>query len=97
MNEQSAEVRQAISHGVHSALRRGVLLRYPIINIDVTITRLICSANTPLPFFSNTAFVCTSNALKNAECVIIQPMMKLDVSYRNFYLSIVFSKHMKLE
>lgn len=69
----------AIDHGIVSALNRGVLLRYPIVNTDVHLNRLNCSPTVSLPYISSAAFTCTMNALKQSECVVIQPVMKLDV------------------
>lgn len=83
ISELSYEFRRAVNHGVQSAVNRGVLLRYPVVNVDVYLKRLICSANVPLPYVSSAAFLCTLNALRNAESVIIQPVMKLDVSYNS--------------
>lgn len=73
------EIQHAVNHGVESAINRGILLRYPMVNVDVCLSKLICSANVPLPYISNAAFICTMNALSKAECVVIQPVMKLEV------------------
>lgn len=74
-----ADVLASIDHGVRSALNKGVVLRNPIIDTDVYLTSFVNNRNASLAHVSSAAFTCTMNALKNADCVIIQPIMKLDV------------------
>lgn len=74
------EYLNAINHGVKSALNKGVILRYPFVNTEVHLTKFNATRGVPLPYISSAAYQCTMNALRNAECVIIQPIMQLDVS-----------------
>jgi elongation factor G len=73
------ETVNAINHGVRTALNKGVLLRYPMVNAQVHLTSFSASSGASVPYVSSAAFTCTMNALKNAECVVIQPLMKVDV------------------
>lgn len=74
------EYLNAINHGIRSALNKGVLLHYPVINIDIHLTRFNVNKSILIPYITSAAYQCTLNALKNAELVIIQPVMRIDVS-----------------
>jgi hypothetical protein len=66
-----------------------------MVNVDVCLNKLICSANVPLPYISNAAFICTMNALSKAECVVIQPVMKLEVHIFLFVSRIIAYNSLK--
>lgn len=74
----------AINHGVRSALNKGVLLRYPFVNTVVHLTKFNASRGVPLPYISSAAYQCALKAVKSAECVIIQPIMQVEVIKINF-------------
>ena len=40
-----------------------------------------------MPFVSSAAYQCAQRALKNAECVILQPVMKLEITTSSEYSS----------
>ena len=66
---------------------QGVLLKYPIIDTEVILTKFNTNKGVQLPYISSAAYTCTLNALKRAECVIIQPVMQIEVNYKfNFEL-----------
>lgn len=69
----------AINHGIKSALNKGIILRYPIINAKVKLIFLNVGANTPKAYISTATFMCMNRILKKAECVLIQPMMNVEV------------------
>ncbi|RNA28118.1 ribosome-releasing factor mitochondrial [Brachionus plicatilis] len=94
-NENNSEMPidsiNALNHGIKSALNKGVILRYPFINTDVHITKFETSQAVPVPYISSAAYQCTIKALENAECVVIQPVMLLDVNTSKDYSSKVYS------
>ena len=77
--ELTQEHLEAVNHGVRSALNRGVLLKYPIINARVRLNQLKFNANVSKAHISSAVYQTTMNALKKADCVIIQPLMKVEV------------------
>ncbi|CAF0710211.1 unnamed protein product [Brachionus calyciflorus] len=85
------EIIKSLNHGVKSALNKGVLLRYPFVNTHVHLTKMETSRNVPLPYLSSAAYQCTMNALKKAECVVIQPIMFLEVATTKEFSSKVYS------
>jgi elongation factor G len=70
---------QPINNGVKSALNKGVVLRYPIVNCEVRLNSFSSNANIHMPFISSAAFQCMNRALKNANCVVSQPIMLVEV------------------
>jgi elongation factor G len=47
--------------------------------------------NVTMPFISSAAYQCAQKALKKAECIILQPVMKLDITTTNEFSSKVHS------
>ena len=94
-NENKSEVPiekiNSLNHGICSALNKGVILGYPFINTDVNVTRFETSQGVPMPYISSAAYQCTIKALENAECVVIQPIMNVDVMTSPEYSSKVYS------
>jgi elongation factor G len=84
------EFLESINNGVRSALNKGVLLRYPIVNCDVRLNAFSSNAKIHLPFISSAAYQCMNRALKNASCVISQPIMQVEVflNCSSFFISI---------
>lgn len=83
------EYLQSINNGVRSAINKGVLLRYPTVNCEVILRAFNVNAKVHLPFVASAAYQCTVQALKQAECVITQPVMQLNViSHHSFIYKI---------
>ena len=60
-------------------------------NVDVELIKLDFNSSITGPLVSSAAFQCTQKALKNAECVILQPVMKLEITTPSEYSSKVYS------
>lgn len=91
VSEVPIEKINSLNHGISSALNKGVILRYPFINTDVNVIKFETSHGIPMPYISSAAYQCTIKALENAECVVIQPIMNIDVLTSSEYSSKVYS------
>ena len=60
-------------------------------NTEVELTELKYNQGVSMPYFSSASYQCTLKALKNSECVIIQPIMKLEITTASEYASKVHS------
>jgi elongation factor G len=94
-SELTSEQLDAINHGVKSAFNAGILLNFPVIDTEVHLTNLICSRSTLVPFLSTASNQCIKKALKNASCIILQPIMNLEITTQNEYASKVQQDLMK--
>jgi len=72
-------------------LIKGIILRYPIIDTDVILTDFEANTGVSTPYISSAAFQCTMNALKKASCVVIQPLMRVEVKTSKQYSHGVYS------
>lgn len=77
----------AINHGIKSALNSGILLNYPVEDAEILLTNFSTSRNTLTSLISSAANRCTKQALKNAGCVIYQPVMRLEITTPQEYQS----------
>jgi elongation factor G len=64
-----------------------VLTRNPIVNADVQLTHFNCNKGVSLPYISSAAFQCAQRALQSAECVVIQPIMLVQIQTSKEYSS----------
>jgi elongation factor G len=71
---------KAINHGIKSALNSGSLLRFPVVDTDVHLTKLSCSRSTLTPIISTASNNCIKNALKKASSIILQPIMSMEIT-----------------
>ena len=89
-NEFPREYLESINNGVKSALNNGILLRYPIVNCVVRLNAFSSNSKVHLPYISSAAYQCAVKALKNAECVVSQPIMQIEIATTNEYSSKVY-------
>ena len=82
---------RAMNNGIRSALNSGVLMRFPVVNVEVWLESFSASAATTAPFVSSATFQCAREALRKAECVIMQPVMQVDIVTSKEYASRVNS------
>jgi elongation factor G len=82
--EFPVEYLESINNGVRSALNKGILLRYPMVNVDVRLNSFNANSKIHLPYISSAAYGCTTRALQKAECVVTQPIMQLEVNIQLF-------------
>ena len=64
---------------------KGVLLRFPFVNTDVELSMFKYNPNVTIPFVSSASYQCAQRALKKAECIILQPVMKLEITTTSEY------------
>ena len=60
-------------------------MRYPIIDTEVVLKDFNVNKGVLVPYISTAAFQCTMNALGQADCVVIQPVMKVEVQTSKDY------------
>ena len=89
------DVLASINHGVRLALGKGVLLRYPMVNTSVRLDAFNANKNISLPLVSTCAYQCTLAALRKAECVVIQPIMHVEIQTTREYAPRVYSDLMR--
>jgi elongation factor G len=87
----SFECLNAINHGISSAFKKGVLARNPIVNADVQLIHFDCNKGVSLPYISSAAFQCAQRALQSAQCVLIQPIMFVQIQTNKEYSSRVYN------
>ncbi len=68
-------------------LFKGTLMRYPVIDCEVHMTAFRTTRSTILPIISSATNQCIREALKESECVIMQPIMNLEITTSNEYSS----------
>ncbi|KAL4238997.1 G elongation factor [Mactra antiquata] len=76
-----------INAGVKSALSYGPLLHCSVVNTDVVITHIDIAPRTTLPFIQATANECVREALKKADCCLLEPIMSLNIHTDEIHLS----------
>lgn len=85
LNDLTEDQIKAVDHGIKSALNAGVVLKFPIVNVDVHLTKLECAKSTLTPFISTASNNCIKNAIKNASCIILQPIMNIEITTQTEY------------
>ncbi|XP_013399740.1 ribosome-releasing factor 2, mitochondrial-like [Lingula anatina] len=70
---------KALTEGVHTALLQGPILNFPVTDVQVELHSLQIEGRTTLPMISAAATQCISQALSNAEPLLLQPMMSVEI------------------
>ncbi|XP_053405028.1 ribosome-releasing factor 2, mitochondrial-like isoform X3 [Mercenaria mercenaria] len=89
------KTQHAINNGVKSALTYGPLYNSKVMNVDVMITGLVIGHRTSLPFIQAAASDCISQALRKAQCFLMEPVMALNVHTDDSNLHVVQSDIIK--
>ena len=82
---------QAINKGVQSALSRGPVLGFPVLNVSVQVHDIKVKYGTSLPMVTGAAAQATHKALLSAGGVLLEPFMLMDIWTEESYLSNVMS------
>ena len=78
---------RAINAGVKSALSRGPILGYPMINVAVTLRTFQFKRGTSLSMVTGAASQAMFQALQQASSALLEPMMQMEIWTDEAYLS----------
>ncbi|XP_060068967.1 ribosome-releasing factor 2, mitochondrial-like isoform X2 [Ylistrum balloti] len=78
---------RAIENGVKAALSSGPILGYPVINVEVSLLNFDIGRGTSLPMIGACASQCVRHALEQADPRLQEPVMKLEISTEEEWLS----------
>jgi elongation factor G len=67
------------------------LLRNPVVDTEIHLTKFIANKGVQIPYISSAAYQCILNGLNQAECMIIQPVMKVEITTTKAYSPKVYS------
>lgn len=70
----------AAKRGILLACNRGIILNYPIIGVGVKLKKLEVKGGCPNSLISSAVTNCVREALQKADCVLVQPMMIVEIS-----------------
>ncbi|CAL1527519.1 unnamed protein product [Lymnaea stagnalis] len=82
---------KAIELGIKSGLSHGSLLNFPVIHTDVHLHEFNTHYHTSLPMVTACAAMAVQRALKQADCVLLEPMMAMEVSTDEEKLEVVLA------
>ncbi|KAI4893036.1 hypothetical protein NFI96_020155 [Prochilodus magdalenae] len=85
----SAEVREAVDNGVQSAYLQGPLLGYPVQGVSTVISSLRVEPGTSMAMVSACVSRCMLKGLQQANGLVLEPVMSLEVTVGEEYLSSV--------
>ncbi|KAL7838452.1 hypothetical protein AOLI_G00268560 [Acnodon oligacanthus] len=85
----SAEVREAVDNGVQSGYLQGPLLGYPVQGVSTVIRSVHVEPGTSLAMVSACVSRCMLKALQQASGQVLEPVMSLEVTIGEEYLSSV--------
>jgi len=80
-----------VLEGVQATLGRGTLLAYPVMGVRVSISDLICSKSTNSATLRHCAFQACSMALAGVNKVLMEPVMKLEITAPEEYVGSILS------
>ncbi|BBM85578.1 elongation factor G [Candidatus Uabimicrobium amorphum] len=90
-NSIPEEFYNAIEEGVFSAATSGDIGGYPIINLCVTIEDVKHNVDSTDTAFNAAAFTAAKNAIQKAECVLLEPIMSLQIKTPVSYMGDVIA------
>ena len=76
----SSSATDAAKRGILLACNRGIIFNYPIIGVKVKLIKLEANNGCPNSLISSAVTKCAREALKKADCVLVQPMMKVEIT-----------------
>uniref|UniRef100_W5KRN7 Ribosome-releasing factor 2, mitochondrial n=1 Tax=Astyanax mexicanus TaxID=7994 RepID=W5KRN7_ASTMX len=83
----SAEIREAVDNGVHSSYLQGPVLGYPVQDVSTVIHSVGIEPGTSLAMVSAGVSRCMLKALQQAGGQVLEPVMSLEVTVEEEYLS----------
>lgn len=69
----------AINRGIKSALSKGPILGFPVIDVEVHLHQILKSHSASLPMLTTVTAMCVERALKKGESILLEPTMLMDV------------------
>ena len=82
---------RALNSGVKSALSRGPILGFPVINVAVTLHNFQMKHGTSLSMLTGAASQAVYQALQQASATLLEPMMNMEIWTEESYLSNVMA------
>lgn len=76
----------AIENGIKSALAGGPVLNFPVIHVSVSLHDFVINRGTSLPMVSACSISAMQKALQEANTVLMEPIMKIQVTCGELYL-----------
>ncbi|XP_053331710.1 ribosome-releasing factor 2, mitochondrial [Spea bombifrons] len=83
------DFQEAIENGIHSSLLQGPLLGCPVQDVSVTVRAVSVLTGSSVTMISACVSRCLHKALKKAEKQVLEPLMKLEITMSEDYLSSV--------
>ncbi|CAD5111381.1 DgyrCDS696 [Dimorphilus gyrociliatus] len=81
----------AINNGIRSALSKGTILGFPVIDVEVHLHNVSKSYSTSLPMLTTVTAMCVERALRKGESILLEPTMLLDINSNSTYSDRVLS------
>ncbi|XP_072310588.1 ribosome-releasing factor 2, mitochondrial [Eucyclogobius newberryi] len=88
-HQLSPDLKDAIENGVHSSYLQGPLLGYPVQGVSTVIQSVSLEPGTSLAMVSACVSRCVQKAMKAAGAQVLEPVMSLEVTVGEDYLSSV--------
>ncbi|KAM4810156.1 ribosome-releasing factor 2, mitochondrial [Rhinophrynus dorsalis] len=85
------DFKEAIENGIHSSYLQGPLLGFPMQDVAVTVHSVSVLPGTSFTMVSACVSRCIHKALKKAEKQVLEPLMKLEITMGEDYLSSVLA------
>ena len=80
-----------IKAGVLKALEYGPLLSFPVVGVEIALHEFQTTPNTIQPFIINAIQQCTFETLKQCTPILLEPLMKLEITTPEEYIGSVLS------
>ncbi|CAG5121381.1 unnamed protein product [Candidula unifasciata] len=84
-------VLKAIESGIRSGLANGCILNFPVIHTRVHLHEFATHHHTTLPMITGCAALAVQKALREAQSVLLEPMMALEITTDDEKLDVVLS------
>ncbi|XP_069483584.1 ribosome-releasing factor 2, mitochondrial isoform X2 [Ambystoma mexicanum] len=85
------DLREAIENGIQSAFMQGPLIGFPLQNVIVTLHSVVLQPGTSMSMVSACVSRCMQKALKKAEKQVLEPLMNLEITVSEDYISVVLA------
>ncbi|XP_067885626.1 ribosome-releasing factor 2, mitochondrial isoform X2 [Heterodontus francisci] len=91
MEQLSKETLHAIENGIKNSCLQGPLLRFPVQDVVVALQSLSVHPGTSMAMISACVSRCLQKALKQAQSQVLEPVMSLEITVDEDYLSVVLA------
>ncbi|XP_065406179.1 ribosome-releasing factor 2, mitochondrial isoform X5 [Chrysemys picta bellii] len=89
MEPLQKDIQEAIENGINSAYLQGPLLGFPVQDVAVTVYSMTMHSETSLTMISACVSRCMQKALKKANKQLLEPLMNLEITVSEDFLSAV--------